>query len=85
MNVTLGDVCSSYVKPPWQTKAKHRRRVPALCGHTVFAAWKGKPIVGITEAEVRKRHRDMVDGGLDGKASCAGERQRCLRHPALSS
>jgi integrase len=33
----------------------------------VFASWKDKPIVAIAEDDVRKRHREMVEKGLDGK------------------
>ena len=71
MAVTLGQVCESYVNRPGKlresTAAEYRRFVD-----TVFAAWKDKPIVGITEADVRKRHREMVEGGLDGKRPAPG-------------
>ena len=61
MNVTLGDVCTSYVNRPGKLKQSTADEYQRFVD-TVFAAWKGKPIVGITEADVRKRHREMVDG-----------------------
>jgi integrase len=71
MNVTLGDVCTSYVNRPGKLKQSTADEYQRFVD-TVFAAWKGKPIVGIAEADVRKRHREMVDGGLDGKRAAPG-------------
>lgn len=66
MKVTLQAVCDAYVERPGKlkdsSKAEMKRHV-----EKVFAAWKDKPIVGITEEAVRKRHREMVEKGLDGK------------------
>jgi integrase len=66
MKVTLQQVCDAYVERPGKlkesSKAEMKRHV-----EKVFAAWKGKPIVSITEDDVRKRHREMVEKGLDGK------------------
>lgn len=33
----------------------------------VFAAWKEKPIASIREQDVRKRHKEMCESGLDGR------------------
>jgi integrase len=66
MKVTLQQVCNAYVERPGKLKpssiAEIKRHVDK-----VFAAWKDKPIVAITEDDVRKRHREMVEGGLSGK------------------
>jgi len=66
MKVTLQEVCDAYVERPGKlkesSKAEMKRHV-----EKVFASWKDKPIVAITEDDVRKRHREMVEKGLDGK------------------
>lgn len=66
MKVTLQEVCDLYVERPGKlkesTKTEMRRHVDK-----VFAAWKDKPIVAITEDDVRRRHREMVANGLGGK------------------
>lgn len=66
MKVTLQQVCDAYVERPGKlkqsSKAEMKRHV-----EKVFAGWKDKPIVAITEDDVRKRHREMVNGGLSGK------------------
>ena len=66
MQVTLQQVCDAYVERPGKlkesSKAEMKRHV-----EKVFAAWKDKPIVAINEDAVRKRHREMVEKGLDGK------------------
>jgi integrase len=65
MKVTLGEVCTAYVERPGKlkrsTRDEYQRHVDK-----VFAAWKGKPIVAITEDDVRRRHREMMEGGLNG-------------------
>lgn len=66
MAVTLGQVCTSYVSRPGKLKKstadEYQRQVDK-----VFAGWKDKPIANITEDDVRKRHRELLEGGLDGK------------------
>lgn len=66
MRVTLGEVCEAYLNRPGKLKKttadEYRRHVDK-----VFAAWKDKPIASITEDDVRKRHREIVEKGLDGK------------------
>jgi integrase len=66
MNVTLGEVCESYVNRPGKLKQSTADEYQRFV-NTVFATWKSKPIIGITEDDVRKRHREMVEKGLDGK------------------
>lgn len=67
MRVTLGEVCTAYVTRPGKlkqsTRDEYQRHVDK-----VFAAWKGKPIVNITEDDVRRRHRELMEGGLNGGA-----------------
>src|SRR6185369_8345529 len=57
MKVTLGEVCTAYVERPGKlkqsTRDEYQRQVDK-----VFAAWKDRPIVSITEEVVRKRHRE---------------------------
>jgi integrase len=66
MKVTLGEVMESYVGRPGKlkltTSTEYRRHV-----EKVFTAWKDKPIIDITEDVVRKRHRELVEKGLEGK------------------
>lgn len=66
MAVTLGKVCESYVTRPGKLKKstadEYQRQVDK-----VFADWKDKPIVAITEDDVRKRHREIMEHGLEGK------------------
>jgi integrase len=66
MQVTLQDVCDAYVNRPDKlknaSKIEMKRHV-----EKVWAAFKDKPIVSITEDDVRKRHREMMQGGLNGK------------------
>ncbi|WP_446654923.1 tyrosine-type recombinase/integrase [Blastomonas sp.] len=71
MKVTLGQVCASYVGRPGKLKPNTASEYQRFV-ETVFSAWKDKPIIGITEDDVRKRHREMVDGGLDGKRPAPG-------------
>ncbi len=64
--VTLRQVADLYMardgKMRDSTKAEMDRHVDK-----VFAAWRDKPIAAITEREVRNRHREMCDHGLDGR------------------
>ncbi len=66
MTTTLGQVLDAYTSRPGRlkesTKTEMKRHV-----EKVFAAWKDKPIVSITEDDVRKRHREMATVGLRGK------------------
>lgn len=66
MKVTLGEVCTAYVERPGKlkqsTRDEYQRHVDK-----VFAAWKGKPILAITEDDVRRRHRELMEGGLNGE------------------
>ena len=66
MKVTLGAVCTAYVERPGKlkksTRDEYQRHVDK-----VFASWKDKPILAITEDDVRKRHRDIVQHGVEGK------------------
>lgn len=65
-SVTLADVCTAYLSRPGKlkqsTKDEYQRHVDR-----VFADWKDKPITAITEDMVRKRHRKLMESGLDGK------------------
>lgn len=66
MKVTLQQVCDAYVERPGKLKESSKVEMKRHV-EKVFAAWKDKPIVAITEDDVRKRHREMVEGGLSGK------------------
>lgn len=65
-NVTLADVCTAYVSRPGKLKASSKAEIERHV-EKVFAAWKDKPIAGITEGDVRKRYREMATKGLTGK------------------
>ena len=45
-----------------------RRHIELVC-----ALWLDKPIVGITEDDIRKRHREMATKGLRGKGPAPGQ------------
>ncbi|MEQ1756023.1 MAG: integrase family protein [Micropepsaceae bacterium] len=66
MKVTLQQVCDAYTDRPGKlketTKAEYKRHV-----EKVLTAWKDKPIISITEDDVRKRHRELVEQGLGGE------------------
>lgn len=64
--VTLRRVADAYMartgKMRESTKVEMNRHVDK-----VFAYWRDKPIASITEADVRKRHKEMCARGLDGR------------------
>lgn len=66
LSVTLSEVCAAYVGRPGKLKAstaaEYQRHVDK-----VLAGWKDKPIASITRDMVQQRHREMVEGGLDGE------------------
>lgn len=66
MKVTLQQVCDAYVERPGKLKESSKTEIKRHV-EKVFTTWKDKPIVGITEDDVRKRHREMMEGGLKGK------------------
>lgn len=70
--VTLREVMEAYLDRPGKlkesSKAEIRRHI-----EQVLAAWIDKPIVAISEEDVRKRHREMAEGGLRGKAPAPGQ------------
>ncbi|ODU80996.1 tyrosine-type recombinase/integrase [Novosphingobium sp. SCN 63-17] len=66
MKVTLQQVCDAYVERPGKLKESSKTEIKRHIDK-VFTTWKDKPIVGITEDDVRKRHREMMEGGLNGK------------------
>lgn len=66
MKVTLWQVMEDYVSRPAKLKEssgdEYRRHV-----EDVLTAWKDRPIVSISEDDVRKRHRELMEHGLRGK------------------
>jgi integrase len=66
MKVTLQQICDAYVERPGKLKESSKAE---MRGHVekALSSWRDKPIVSITEDDVRKRHREMVEGGLTGK------------------
>ena len=68
MKVTLQEVADAYFARPGKlkatTKAEMKRHIDK-----VFTAWKDRPIASLTEAEVKKRYRDMATKGLRGAPS----------------
>ncbi len=65
MKVTLSDVCAAYISRPGRLKQSSKDEMKRHVDK-VFAAWKDQPLAAITEEAVRKRHREMVDGGQYG-------------------
>lgn len=66
MKVTLSEVCEAYTSRPGRLKASTAAEMKRHV-EKVFADWKDKPIVGITELDVRKRHEKMMRQGLRGR------------------
>ena len=66
MAVTLGQVCDAYLDRPGKLRETSKREMRRHV-ERVFADWKDKPVVSITEDAVRKRHRKIMQEGLDGK------------------
>jgi integrase len=66
LKVTLQEVCDAYVDRPGRlkqgSKSEYKRHV-----QDVLAAWKDRPIVAITDDDVRRRHRELMERGLRGK------------------
>jgi integrase len=66
MKTTLQQVCDQYLDRPGKlkesSKIEMRRHI-----EKVFESWKDRPIVAISEDDVRKRHRELVEHGLRGK------------------
>lgn len=70
--VSLRTVMEAYLNRPGKlkpsSKAEVRRHIELVC-----AAWLDKPIVGITEDDIRRRHREMATKGLRGKRPAPGQ------------
>lgn len=70
--VSLREVTEAYLNRPGKlkpsSKAEVRRHIELVC-----AAWLDKPIVGISEDDIRKRHREMATKGLRGKGPAPGQ------------
>jgi len=70
LTVTLAATLDAYLDRPGKlkesTKAEMRRHV-----EKVFTTWRDKPIAAITEDDVRKRHRELMEKGLTGKPAPA--------------
>lgn len=66
MKVTLREVADAYLARPGRLKASSRAEMDRHIDK-VFTAWKDRPIASITEADVKKRYREMATKGLRGK------------------
>jgi integrase len=66
LKVTLRQVADAYFARAGKLKETTRIEMDRHVT-SVFAVWQDKPIVSITEADVRKRHREMCETGLRGK------------------
>jgi integrase len=71
-NVTLRTVMESYVARVGKLKASSASEIRRHV-ERVFAAWADKPIVKITEDDVRKRYAEMASKGLNGKRGAPGQ------------
>jgi hypothetical protein len=70
--VTLQQVADAYVDRPGKLKESSKSEITRHVA-TTFAAWKDKPVVSITEDDVRKRYREMLTRGLRGKGAAPGQ------------
>lgn len=66
MKVTLREVADAYFARPGKLKESSRAEMDRHI-EKVFGAWKDRPIASITEADVKKRYREMATEGLRGK------------------
>lgn len=69
--VTLRQVADAYFARPGKLKDSTRLEMDRHVTK-VFAKWADQPIAAITETDVRKRHRELVEGGLHGKKPAPG-------------
>lgn len=70
--VTLQQVADAYVERPGKLKDSSKSEITRHVA-TTFAAWKDKPVVSITEDDVRKRYREMLTKGLRGQGGAPGQ------------
>lgn len=66
MKMTLQQVCDAYVGRPGKLKESSKDEMRRHVDR-VFADWRDRPIVAITEDDVRERHLKMTTEGLRGK------------------
>lgn len=64
--VTLAQVCAAYLDRPGKLKQKTKDEYQRHVDKSL-AEWKGLPIASITADMVVKRHREIVQKGIDGK------------------
>lgn len=70
--VTLAEIADSYVARPGKLKESSKSEINRHV-QTTFAAWKDKPVVSISEEDVRRRYREMMTKGLRGRAGAPGQ------------
>lgn len=69
--VTLREVADAYFARPGKLKPSTQGEMDRHVSR-VFAKWEHRPIASITEDEVRKRHRELAKGGLNGDRPAPG-------------
>ncbi len=69
--LTLRQVADAYFARPGKLKESTRTEMDRHISK-VFTKWENRPIASITEDEVRKRHRELAQGGLHGKKAAPG-------------
>jgi integrase len=70
--VTLGQVADAYIARPGKLKDSSKSEITRHVT-TTFSAWRDKPVVSITEEDVRRRYREMMTKGLRGRAGAPGQ------------
>ncbi|XBQ15179.1 MAG: integrase family protein [Oceanicaulis sp.] len=70
--VTLREVMTAYLDRPGKLKESSASEVRRHV-EVALAAWADKPIVAISEYDIRKRHRELMERGLRGKAPAPGQ------------
>lgn len=66
LNVNLRTVADLYFARSGKLKEATRNEMDRQI-RTVFASWQNRPIASITEADVRKRYREMTTKGMRGR------------------
>lgn len=69
--ITLRQVADAYFARPGKLKESTRAEMDRHV-KKVFTKWAHRPLASITEDEVRKRHRELAQGGLHGKKPAPG-------------
>lgn len=81
MAVTLDEVCEAYCSRPGKLKQKSAEEYRRIV-RVSLARWRHRPVASITEEDVRRRYKELLQGGVSGDRPSPGSANaamRCLR------